>query len=77
MNYQVEIGGNNDIPLSDDLCRRLNFEVGDILLYEKLDNMMAIVHSKYIDQSLTDALIESAGNLTRVIPLSTRDISLE
>ncbi len=54
MSYQVELGINNEIPLPDDVCRELNFVVGDILIWEKLDAM---------DQSLTDAEIESAGSL--------------
>lgn len=76
MKYQVELNINNEIPLPDDLCRELNFAVGDILLCEKLDNAAAIMLSKYIDQTLTDAEIESAGNLTRVIPIRTNDVSI-
>lgn len=57
MNYQVEIGGNNEIILPDDLCRKLSFAIYDILLCEKLDDAMAVVLSKHIDQSLTDAEI--------------------
>lgn len=72
MKSQVELGGNNEIPLPDDLCRELNFEVGDILICEKLDNTAAIVLSKHIDQSLSDAEIESAGNLPRVIPCGSK-----
>jgi hypothetical protein len=71
MKSQVELGGKNEIPLPDDLCRELNFEVGDILLCEKLDNTAAIVLTKHIDQSLSDAEIESAGNLARVISYSS------
>lgn len=76
MNYQVKLGSNNEIPLPDDLCRELNFAIGDILLCEKLDNKAAIMLSKHIDQTLTDAEIESAGNLTRVIPIQTEDVSI-
>lgn len=76
MNYQVKLGSNNEIPLPDDLCRELNFAIGDILLCEKLDNAAAIVLSKHIDQTLTDAEIESAGNLTRVIPIRADDVSI-
>jgi hypothetical protein len=76
VNYQVKLGSNNEIPLPDDLCRELNFAIGDILLCEKLDNAAAIVLSKHIDQTLTDAEIESAGNLTRVIPIRANDVSI-
>lgn len=76
MNYQVKLGSNNEIPLPDDLCRELNFAIGDILLCEKLDNAAAIVLSKHIDQTLTDVEIESAGNLTRVIPIRANDVSI-
>jgi|GEM_PF-814384 hypothetical protein len=77
MKYQVELGSNNEIPLPDDLCRELNFVVGDILLCEKLDNTAAIVLSKHIDQSLTDDEVESAGNLARVISYSSEVTSAE
>lgn len=77
MKSQVELGGNNEIPFPDDLCRELNFEVGDILLCEKLNNTAAIVLSKHIDQSLSDAEIESAGNLARVISYSSVVASAE
>lgn len=30
MKYQVKLGSNNEIPPPDDLCRALNFAVGDI-----------------------------------------------
>jgi len=76
VNYQVKLGSNNEIPLPDDLCRELNFAIDDILLCEKLDNAAAIVLSKHIDQTLTDAEIESAGNLTRVIPIRADDVSI-
>lgn len=76
MNYQVKLGSNYEIPLPDDLCRELNFAIGDILLCEKLDNAAAIVLSKHIDQTLTDAEIESAGNLTRIIPIRADDVSI-
>lgn len=77
MKYQVKLNSNNEIPLPDDLCRELNFAVGDILLCEKLDSTVAITLSKHIDQSLTDAEIASAGNLARVIPIQTEIISRE
>lgn len=70
MKYQVEIGSKNEMPLPDDICQKLNFTVGDILLCEKCDGATAIVLSKHIDQILTDAQVESAGNLTRVISFS-------
>lgn len=67
MKYQVEIGSKNEMPLPDDICQKLNFTVGDILLCEKCDGAKAIVLSKHIDQTLTDAEVASAGSLTRVI----------
>lgn len=67
MKYQLILGSNNEIPLPDDICYKLNFTVGDILLCEKLDNETALVLSKHVDQTLTDAEVESAGNLARVV----------
>ncbi|WP_233080241.1 hypothetical protein [Rheinheimera soli] len=55
MKYQVELNSNNEIALSDDRCRELNFAVSDILLCEKLDDTAAIVLSKHVDQTLSDA----------------------
>ncbi|WP_233080903.1 hypothetical protein [Rheinheimera soli] len=77
MKYQVELNRNNEISLPDDLCRELNFVVGDILLCEKLDDTVAIVLSKHINQTLSDTEIESAGNLTRIILIKTEDVSME
>lgn len=68
MNYQVEIGSKNEIPVPADLCQETHFAVGDILFCGKLDDTTAIVLSKHINLTLTDAEIESAGNLTRVVP---------
>jgi len=77
MKYQVELNINNEIALPDDLCRELNFAVGDILFCEKLDDTAAIVLSMHIDQTLSDAEIVSAGNLTRVTPIQSEDASKE
>lgn len=77
MKYQVELNRNYEIALPDDLCRELNFAVGDILLCKKLDDTAVLVLNKHIDQSLSNAEIESAGNLTRVIPILTKDVSVE
>ncbi|CAI3798064.1 hypothetical protein [Rheinheimera sp. MM224] len=77
MKYKVELDSNNQLPLPDDFCQELNFAVGDILLCEKLDNTTAISLHKHVDQTLTDAEIASAGNLTRVIPLVTQDVCIE
>lgn len=77
MNYQFEIGSNKDIPLLDDLCRELKFAIGDILFCEQLDDTTAIVLSEHIDQSLTDAEIESLGILTLVIPHVSEVVKME
>lgn len=70
MAYQTKLGNNNEIPLPDELCVQLNFNIGDILLCEKGYSPQALVLSKHIDQTLSDDDIASAGNLARIIPLS-------
>lgn len=67
MNYQVKIGENNEIPLPDDLCSELDIKVGDIMFCEVVEKYSEIAMTKHIDQTLSDADIASAGNLTRVI----------
>ncbi|HCV03717.1 MAG TPA: hypothetical protein DG048_13795 [Pseudoalteromonas sp.] len=75
MKYQVELGNNNEIAIPDELWNELNFNLGDILICEKLDNTSALRLSKYTDQTLSDAEIESAGNLTRVILIRPEDVA--
>ncbi len=67
MNYQIEIGDNNLIPIPDVLCQELGIQVGDILLCEAVASSLEIVMTKHSDQTLNDAEIASAENLTRVI----------
>lgn len=69
MNYQVKLGENNEIPLPDDLCSELDIKIGDILLCEVVENSSKLVMTKHSNQTLSDADIASAGNLTRVISL--------
>lgn len=68
MSYQVIIGKNNEVALSDELCRKLEIKVGDILIFETSVDSSAITMSKHCDQTLTDDDIVSAGNLARVFP---------
>ncbi|MBT0730153.1 hypothetical protein [Rosenbergiella nectarea] len=70
MNYQVKIGEDSLLPIPDILCQELGIQVGDILICEARVNSSEIVMTKYSDQTLNDAQIASAGNLTRVISLS-------
>lgn len=73
MNYQVTLGENNEIPLPDDLCSELDIKIGDILLCEVVENSSKLVMTKHSNQTLSDADIASAGNLTRVIPLPSSE----
>lgn len=67
MSYQVKIGKNREIPIPDDICNELDFNIGDILSCEAISDSSAISISKHCDQTLSDDDIASAGNLTRVI----------
>jgi hypothetical protein len=73
MNYTVEISNDNLISLPDDLCAELSFEVGDILICVMDKERSKISMIKHIDQTLSDEQILAAGNLTRVISLTTAD----
>jgi len=73
MNYTVEISNDNLIPLPDDLCAELSFEDGDILICVMDKERPKISMIKHIDQALSDEQILAAGNLTRVISLTTAD----
>lgn len=68
MSFKVRLGDNKLIPLPDILCMELGINVGDILICELDDNASKIVMKKHEDQSLRDAQLDSAWNLTRVIP---------
>jgi hypothetical protein len=70
MNYQVKIGKNNETPLPDDLCSELDIKIGDILICEAIENSSKIKMTKHCNQTLSDAEISAAGNLTRVISYS-------
>lgn len=63
---QVTIGKNNQIPLSDTICSELGIDISDILIFKSACNSTKIEMTKYEDQTLSDAEIASAGNLTRV-----------
>ncbi|WP_233081170.1 hypothetical protein [Rheinheimera soli] len=68
MSYQFKIGKNGEIPIPDDICNELDFNVGDILFCEAIADSSAISISKHCDQTLSDDEISESGNLTRVIP---------
>ncbi|HAK16164.1 MAG TPA: hypothetical protein DCM65_07915 [Acinetobacter junii] len=69
MNYQVKLCENNEIPLPDDLCSELDIKIGDILFCKVVGKSSKLVITKHSNQTLSDADIASAGNLTRVISL--------
>ena len=75
MNYQVNIGEDSLLLISDILCQELGIQVGDILICEARSNASEIVVSKYSDQSLNDVEIAFVGNLTRVISMSEENYS--
>ena len=68
MSYQVKIGKNREIPLSDDICNELEIIIGDILICEAIVDSSSISMKKHSNQTLSDDDIALAGNLTRVIP---------
>lgn len=68
MSYQVKVGKNREIPLPEKICQDLEIKIGDILICESAEDSSRVVLKKYVNQSLTDVEIASAGNLTRVIP---------
>lgn len=73
MSYTVEITNNNLIPVPDALYAELGFEVGDILLCVMDKDRSEISMVKHIDQTLSDEQILAAGNLTRVVSLTTAE----
>lgn len=73
MNYTVEITNNNLIAVPDALCAELGFEVGDILVCVIDKDRSEISMVKHIDQTLSDEQILAAGNLTRVVSLTTSE----
>lgn len=68
VSYQVKIKKNKQIPLPDSICRELGINIGDILICESVENSSKITMRKHVEQTLSDAAIASAGNLTRVVP---------
>ena len=73
MSYTIEILKDNVLPLPDSLCLELGFAVGDILICEMDKDRSEMKMTKHTEQTLTDEQISSAGNLTRVISLSTQE----
>lgn len=73
MSYTIEILKDNVLPLPDSLCLELGFAVGDILICEMDKDRSEMKMTKHTEQTLTDEQISSAGNLTRVISLSTEE----
>ena len=71
MSYTVKMLKENVLSLPDALCSELGFAVGDILICEMDKGRSEMRMVKYIDQTLTDEQILAAGNLTRVISLSS------
>lgn len=65
--YQVTIGKNNQIPIPENICMELGINLGDILICKLAENATQIQMTKHEDQTLSDAEIASAGNLTRII----------
>jgi len=73
LSYTIEILKDNVLPLPDSLCLELGFAVGDILICEMDKDRSEMKMTKHTEQTLTDEQISSAGNLTRVISLSTQE----
>ena len=71
MSYTVKILQDNVLPLPDTLCSELGFAVGDILICEMDKSRSEMRMVKHADQTMTDEQIFAAGNLTRVISLSS------
>lgn len=68
MGYQVKIGKNNEVALPNELCYKLEIDVGDIVIFESAVDSPAITISKHCDQTLSDDDVAAAGNLARVFP---------
>lgn len=64
-----KVGPNYEIPLPDEMCDELNISIGDILIFKAVAHESQVQVLKHDDQALSDAEIEDAGNLSRVIPL--------
>lgn len=67
MGYQCTIGKNNEIPLPDDICDKLDIRIGDILICEVAAKSSSISVKKHCEQDLSDDEVASSGNLARVI----------
>lgn len=72
MSYRVALGRHNEVQLPDALCKALGIEIGDIMSFEAHSDSdpQALIATRHSDQTLTDAEIAAAGNLSRVIPYS-------
>lgn len=71
MSYTVKMLKDNVLPLPDALCSELGVAVGDILICEMDKSRSEMRMVKHADQTVTDEQIAAAGNLTRVISLSS------
>ena len=71
MSYTVKMLKDNVLPLPDALCSELGFAVVDILICEMDKSRSEMRMVKHADQAVTDEQIAAAGNLTRVISLSS------
>lgn len=68
MSYQFRIGKNNEIPLPDKIFDDLEIKIGDILIFEIIDNTRSFSLKKHCNQALSDDDIASSENLARVVP---------
>lgn len=71
MSFQVMLVENNLLPLPDKLCAELGIKVGDILIFEIVENATALLAKKHTEQTLDDKQIASARNLARVVSYKT------
>jgi len=73
MRYIVKLEKDNVVPLPDPLFSELKLAIGDILVCEIDAERTILRMEKHNDQTLTDEQITAAGNLTRVISLSSEE----
>tara|TARA_A200000159_G_scaffold159771_1_gene178869 strand:- start:3625 stop:3876 length:252 start_codon:yes stop_codon:yes gene_type:complete len=72
MSYQYIVSKNGEIPLPDNMCDELMLKLGDILTCEVTKNK-SLTLQKHTDQTLSDAQLKVAGNLTRIIEFNPDD----
>jgi len=72
MSYQCIVGKNGEIPLPDNMCDELALKLGDILICEVTKDK-SLTLQKHKDQTLSDAQLKAAGNLTRIIEFNPDD----